>query len=72
MEIKYTIKIKDSHNAPEFKEGMGKGVIATQIVDFKTDQDLNSPMVQSSIFSFADKMLHDWFEVVPEIVKNEE
>ena len=37
MEIRYTIKVKDKHNPPEFKKGMGKGVVATQICSYKED-----------------------------------
>jgi len=50
---------------------MGKGVVATQNAEFLTE-DFDSPIVQSRIFELAEKLLHEWFEVVPEIIKKEE
>ena len=71
--IKYTIKVKDEHNPPEFKLGLGKGVISTQVINFNiTDEDFDSAKFQAHIFELAEKMLHDWFEVVPEIVDDED
>jgi len=68
--IKYTIKIKDEHNPPEFK--LGKGVVATQVAVFKcTDEEFESARFQAQIFELAEKMLHEWFEVIPEVVEDE-
>jgi hypothetical protein len=69
MEIKYTIRIKEEHNPPTFKDELGKGVVATQVADFKglTKEDLESPSVQMQIFELAEKLKNEWFEVVFEI-----
>ena len=69
MEIKYTIRIKEEHNPPTFKEELGKGVVATQIADFKgaTEKDLDTPNLQRQIFELAEKLKNEWFEVVFEI-----
>lgn len=71
MKIRYTIKIKDEHNAPEFKKGMGKGVVAIQDCVYKTiesDEDFKSTSFQRHIFEFSKELLEQWFEVVPEII----
>jgi hypothetical protein len=69
MEIKYTIRIKEKHNPPTFKEELGKGVVATQIADFKVanEKDLGEPNLQRQIFELAEKLKNEWFEVVFEI-----
>jgi len=69
MEIKYTIKIKDEHNPPIFDKKLGKGVLATQIADFKgaTEEDLKTPNFQRQIFELSEKLKNEWFEVVFEI-----
>jgi len=66
MEIEYTIKIKDKHNPPEFKEGLGKGVLMTVIADFKglTKEDMeNDPVVQLQITELAEHQLKEYVEV---------
>ena len=70
MEIRYTIKIKDKHNAPEFKKGMGKGVLAIQDAIYKevTDKDFESPVFQGYILDFKRQLLEDWLEVVAEVI----
>jgi hypothetical protein len=75
MEIKYTVKIKDKHNPPVFDVSLGKGVLATQIVDFKTiqtEQQAQSPMFQIKVFDVAKELLEDWVEVKFEVVKKVE
>lgn len=69
MEIKYTIRIKDKHNPPAFNEEMGKGVLATQIADFKgaVEEDLKNLQLQRQIHELAEELLKDWIEVVIEI-----
>lgn len=69
MKIKYIIRIKEEHNPPTFKEELGKGVVATQIADFKgvTEKDLDTPSLQMQIFELAEKLKNEWFEVVFEI-----
>jgi hypothetical protein len=71
MEIKYTVKIKDKHNPPVFDVSLGKGVLATQIVDFKTIQT-QSPIFQIKVFDVAKELLEDWVEVKFEVVKKVE
>lgn len=71
MELKYTIKIRDKYNPPEFKNGMGKGVLRTQEVNYKTIktvEDFNSPTFQCEALSFSRDLLEDFFEVTIEIV----
>ena len=69
MEIKYIVRIKEEHNPPTFKDELGKGVVATQVADFKglTKEDLERPSVQVQIFELAEKLKNEWFEVVFEI-----
>jgi len=71
MELKYIVKVKDSYNPPEFKVGMGKGVLWTQEVDYKkikTNEDLNSPTFQCEALSFSRELLEEIFEVKIEII----
>jgi len=77
MEIQFTIKIRDEHNPPEFKEGMGKGVLQTQVAvyDTITEEEFKSSSFQGHVFSFGDELLHKLMEVKieivdPELVKN--
>ena len=75
MEIEYTIRIREKHNPPEFKEGLGKGVVAIQSFEYKkikTEKDLNEPSVQRHIFEFSKELLEDWFEVIPTVIKKKE
>jgi len=68
--IKYTIKIKEDQNPPDLK--LGKGIVAKVTVAFDvTDEEFESARVQTKIFSVADMLLHEWFEVVPEVVEDE-
>jgi len=71
MKIRYTIKIKDEHNAPEFKKGMGKGVVAIQDCDYKTietEEQLKDLSFQHHVIQFSRELLEQWFEVVPEVI----
>ena len=50
MEFKFIIRIKAEHNPPVFKEELGKGVVATQVIDYKvTEEDLLPTL--SSVFT---------------------
>ena len=67
MEITYTIKIKGKHNPPEFKKGMGKGVVSIQVVEHKdmTEEDLEDPSFIRHVYcDYVQELLDDWFEVV--------
>jgi hypothetical protein len=69
MKIRYTIKIKDKHNPPDFK--FGKGVVATQVCsykDIKTEKDLKNISFQIHVLEWSKKLLEEYFEVVPEVV----
>lgn len=71
MKLRYTIKIKDEHNPPEFKKGMGKGVVATQDVVYKTietEEQLKDPSFQHHVFNFSQELLEQWFEVTAEVI----
>ena len=66
MEIKFTIKIKDEQNPPEFIENLGKGVLQTIIVDFKgmTDEDLEKNIqFNVQILDMMEKFKKEWIEV---------
>ena len=70
MELEYTIKIRDSHNPPEFKEGLGKGVLVIQDVLYrkiKNEDDLKDPSFQRHIFEYSQELLEKWFEVVVKV-----
>lgn len=71
MDIEYTVKIRASQNPPEFKKGLGKGVVAKLVVEFKgaTKKDLKSPMFQMQIHEQAEKFLNEHFEVTKKIVR---
>jgi len=62
MLIEYTLKLT-SDKAPEFKEGLGKGVVCIQEVDFKgaTEEDLKSPAFQRQISDMGDQLLNKHF-----------
>jgi len=71
MELKFIIKIKAEHNPPVFNEELGKGVVATQVIDYKvTEEDLSSPTFALHLIEQADELLNEYFEV--EIVKLEQ
>lgn len=71
MELKFIIRIKAEHNPPTFKEELGKGVVATQVIDYKvTEEDLNSPTFALAIINKAEELLNEYFEV--KIVKLDE
>jgi phospholipid N-methyltransferase len=64
MEFKFIIRIKAEHNPPVFKEELGKGVVATQVIDYKvTEEDLSSPTFALNIIEQADELLNEYFEV---------
>ena len=67
MEIKYTIKVKDGHNAPEFRKGLGKGVVEVRKVEYK-NVDIDTRKTQSHILDYKRQLLEEWFEVVAEVV----
>ena len=71
MKVRYTIKIKDGHNAPEFKKGLGKGVIYFEDVEYagiKSEEDLKAARFQAHIMEYSRELLEQWVEVIPEVV----
>lgn len=71
MEIRYTIKIRDEHNPPEFKKGMGKGVLVIEEAVYKTiktEEDLKSIQFKNHVVQFSMELLEKWFEVIPEVI----
>lgn len=71
MEIKFTIKIKNKHNAPVFNEELGKGVLATYTIDYKgvTEENIkNNPMLLTSLIEKSEEIMRDWIEVTYETV----
>jgi hypothetical protein len=69
--VKFTVKIKDEHNPPEFKEGMGKGVVATQEIVIKPRRDNDETNSAVFIMETADLLLRSYFEVNYEIIEEE-
>lgn len=71
MKVRYTIKIKDGHNAPEFKKGLGKGVVNIEEVEYagiKSEEDLKATRFQAYIMEYSRDLLEQWFEVIPEVI----
>jgi len=71
MKVRYVVKIKDGHNAPEFKKGFGKGVVSIEEHDYsgiKSEKDLKDVRFQAYFMKHCGELLNEWFEVVPEIV----
>jgi hypothetical protein len=71
MKVRYTVKIKDGHNAPEFKKGLGKGVVNIEEVEYagiKSEEDLKSTRYQAYFMEYSRKLLDEWFEVIPEVI----
>ena len=60
MDIEFTLKIKDEQNPnnTEFRKGVGKGVLVTQIVSFNiTEEELKLPINQCAIQDCAQKLI---------------
>jgi hypothetical protein len=71
MKVRYTVKIKDGHNAPEFKKGLGKGVFYVEDVEYKSinsEKDLKSARFQAYFMEYSRELLEKWVEVVPEVL----
>lgn len=66
MEVEYIIKVKDKHNPPEFKEGLGNGVLVSVTVNIENakPEDLkdNAPLI-SKINNIKDEILNDYIEI---------
>ena len=64
MKYKYTVKIK-GENVPEFKEGLGKGVIAEHYVEFEdiTEDNEKDGMAVVSITEKAKEIRDQYVEV---------
>lgn len=71
MELKYTVKIKGKHRPPVFKDGLGRGVVHTRVVEFKgtTEADLETPVFQKQIYEYAHELLNEYFEVKVELTE---
>jgi len=72
VKVEYTIKLKDNINAPEFKEGMGKGVVSKVTIEYKDVDDeefKTNPSIQNGIIEQMDKFILEHFEVIPKIIK---
>jgi hypothetical protein len=65
IQFKFTVKIKDEHNPPTFKEELGKGVIHTRVVTFTTatEEDLGTPNFTLALLETANDLRYDWVEV---------
>lgn len=74
MKILYTIQVRDKHNPPEFKEGMGKGSLIEMSAEFKgaTEEDLKDPEFVKQILETGQEQLADYIEVIWKIKEDEE
>jgi hypothetical protein len=68
--FKLTLKLK-SKDAPEFKAGMGKGVLYTCILDVKTNLPNKDWRVQSAIESTKREMMDEILELDVEEIESD-
>jgi len=62
MEIKYTVKIKDSQNPPPFNSDLGKGVLETGTIN--VDENTSRIFLSSRLNEVSDTLKNNWIEVV--------
>lgn len=62
MEIKYTVKIKDSQNPPLFNSELGKGVLETGTINI--DENTSRIFLASRLNEVSDTLKNNWIEVV--------
>jgi hypothetical protein len=60
--FKFTLKLK-SENAPEFKEGLGKGVLSTREVTMTSDSDIQTAL---GVNEAKQELIDDIIEVLVE------
>ena len=72
MELQFTLKIKGSgkKNPPEFKKGLGAGVLEIRVLDFigAKKKDLKSPMFHRQLHETIEGIISEWIEVKVEIL----
>jgi hypothetical protein len=61
MEIKYTVRIKDSQNPPAFNSDLEKGVLETGTI--KIDENTSRIFLASRLNEVADNLKNNWIEV---------
>ena len=69
MQIEFTVKVKDKHNPPEFKKGLGKGTIAKVTVEFDINEKEPTTIDAVAIINEKKRLLNDYFEVIAKPVK---
>lgn len=73
MELKFTLKIKGNgkNKPPEFKKGLGAGVLEIRVLDFigAKKKDLKSPMFHKQLHETVEGIIGEWIEVKIETVK---
>ncbi len=65
-----TVKIPEKHNPPEFKEGLGKGVIAVHTVEWD-DNKYDSFQIAMGLNSKVQELKDDYIEVEIKEIKDE-
>lgn len=61
--VKYIVKIKDRPNLPEFKEGLGVGVLEVGYANIKSEEPIEVAMALENL----EKTLKEsWFEIIIE------
>lgn len=62
MEIKYTVRIKDSQNPPTFNSYLEKGVL--EIGTLNIDENTSRIFLASKLNEVSDTLKNNWIEVI--------
>jgi len=62
LSVKYDVKIKPEHNPPEFKEGIGKGVVYSIVIDYYPD-GMHDTQIALEMDRQRNELLNKFFEV---------
>ena len=65
----FKIKIKDNHNPPEFRKGMGKGVLFTFLESYK--EDIDETTLATQLFRRSSTLLKQHIECTVEEVSDD-
>lgn len=71
MKVVFTVKVKGK-NVPEFKKGLGKGVIARTIISYKDDdvKEISTPRLLLQLMEEEDKIVKECVVSSFKILKN--
>ena len=62
LSVQYDVKVKDKHKAPEFKVGLGKGVVFSCVIDYYID-GVHDNRIAGDISREMGELLAEYFEV---------